>query len=211
MQSLPDGGGMLTVRAGRSEVQRLVDSEPTVGIGADNGPRETVLSGDLLALDRIGGVLKERGVTTVPVRVSHGFHSPLMYPMITRFARVAIRSHGRVPRIPFYSTMLGRRLGGEPLDGPYWTEHVSAAVRFGEAIEALLCDGYTHVVEIGPRPYLTQLVRRLPRGGEPLPVCLNTVMDEDSGLEELRQVATSVLGQGAPGRPKEPTFEPQAV
>jgi acyl transferase domain-containing protein len=205
MQSLPAGGGMLTVRAPRHEVQQLVDADCTVGVAAVNGPTETVLSGDLAGLARIAAALKERGIKTVPVRVSHAFHSPLMAPMITRFARVAIRVPGRVPRLPFYSTMRGRRLGGEPLDGPYWTEHVSAAVRFHEGAAALLADGCTHLVEIGPRPYLTQLVRRM-AGARSAPACLNAVMDEHSGVAHLEGVAAAVLGADEGS-----TYEPQAV
>ncbi|GAB2593968.1 hypothetical protein GCM10027168_28370 [Streptomyces capparidis] len=210
MQALPTGGGMLKVLAGRAEVQGLVDSERMVGIGGINGPGETVLSGDLAALDRIGGSLRERGVRTVPVQVSHGFHSPMMEPMVTRFARVAIRAHGRVPKLAFYSTVAGRRLVGEPLSGPYWTEHVSATVRFSDAAAALLRDGYSRLVEIGPRPALSRLIRRL-GAAESLRVCANPVLGEDSGPAELRMAAATALGRLSEVPVEDGLYQPQAV
>ncbi|KRV47791.1 hypothetical protein AQ490_05310 [Wenjunlia vitaminophila] len=212
MQGLPVGGGMLKVLAGRAEVQRLVDAERTVGIGGVNGPGEIVLSGELAALARIGGALRERGLTVVPVQVSHGFHSPLMEPVVTGFARGAIRVGGRVPRLAFYSTVRGRRLVGEPLDGPYWTEHISAPVRFSEAAAAMVRDGYGHLVEIGPRPALTRLVSRL-GVAEQVRSCGNPVHDAESGVAELDRLVSEVLQRtGEPLAPLgDQVREPQAV
>lgn len=195
MQALPSGGGMLATRARPEDVQELVDAERRVGIGAVNGTSATVLSGDIEALDRLGTVLRERGVQTTPLRVSHAFHSPLMAPMLTRFGRVAVRVPGRVPQLPFFSTVRGRLLCGEPLDGPYWTEHISATVRFAETATALVGQGYTHLVEIGPQPVLSRLVRHLgaPAAGV---TCLNPVRNDGSGLRELGQVAAALYEAG---------------
>ncbi|SEK58875.1 type I polyketide synthase [Streptacidiphilus jiangxiensis] len=161
MEALPDGGGMLSVFAPEAEILPLIHDEPLIGVAAVNGPRQTVLSGDLEVLDRVALELGEADLDMRRLTVSHAFHSPLMQPMLAEFAEVA-RGIAGVPRLPFYSTVRGRLLRpGEPLDADYWTEHVSAAVRFADAAEALLAAGPTHVVEIGPQPVLGGLVRRL--------------------------------------------------
>ncbi|MER5641539.1 beta-ketoacyl synthase N-terminal-like domain-containing protein [Kitasatospora sp. NPDC002227] len=162
MQALPAGGGMLSVQAPVAEVRELIDAEPLVGIGAVNGPQGTVLSGDLKALERIAAVLAERAVETKPLQVSHAFHSPLMRPMLERFGLIAEEVGGGIPQLPVYSTVRGRLLrDDEPMDAAYWVEHVGAPVLFAEAAERLFEAGPTHVVEIGPRPVLNGLVRRL--------------------------------------------------
>ncbi|MGW0827960.1 type I polyketide synthase [Streptomyces sp. NPDC002845] len=161
MEQLPEGGGMLAVRAPLTELTELVDAEPLVGVGAVNGPRATVLSGDLAALERIDDELVRRGVRTRRLEVSHAFHSPLMEPMLDRFAALADETGGGIPKLPVYSTVRGRLLEAEPMDGKYWTEHISAPVLFGDAMARLMEEGPTHLVEAGPRPVLTGMARAL--------------------------------------------------
>ncbi|MEU6227061.1 beta-ketoacyl synthase N-terminal-like domain-containing protein [Streptomyces sp. NPDC047042] len=161
MQELPSGGGMLAVNAPVDEVRALVEAEPLVGVGAVNGPRRTVLSGDLAALERLAGLFRAAGLRTSALQVSHAFHSPLMEPMLDRFAAVAAQVGGGIPQLPVFSTVRGRLLRDEPMDADYWVEHVSAPVLFAEAAEALLGANPTHAVEIGPKPVLNSLLRGL--------------------------------------------------
>ncbi|GGZ73193.1 type I polyketide synthase [Streptomyces bluensis] len=161
MEELPEGGGMLAVRAPLTELTELVDAEPLVGVGAVNGPQATVLSGDMAALERIEDKLGGRGVRTRRLEVSHAFHSPLMTPMLDRFAALADEVGGGVPQLPVYSTLRGRVLEAEPMDAKYWTEHIGAPVLFGDAMTRLLEAGPTHLVEVGPRPVLTGMARAL--------------------------------------------------
>ncbi|MER6915970.1 beta-ketoacyl synthase N-terminal-like domain-containing protein [Streptomyces sp. NPDC000594] len=163
MERLPEGGGMLAVRADPAEVAELVDGEPLVGVAAVNGPKATVLSGDLAALARIEAELLRRGVRSRRLDVSHAFHSPLMEPMLERFAAVAEDAGGGVPKLPVYSTVRGRLLEAEPMDAKYWTEHISAPVLFADAAGQLLAAGPTHLVEVGPQPVLTRMARKLGR------------------------------------------------
>lgn len=175
MQYLPSGGGMLAVRAAPDEVVDLLEQEPEVGYGAFNGPKATVLSGDLGGLDRIHDELEQRGVLSRRLQVSHGFHSLLMRPMLQRFSLAAARVHPRAPRLPFFSTVHGRELrDGEMLDAAYWTEHICAPVRFEQAARRLLADQHPHtVLEIGPKPVLANMFKVLVEVGGPtvLPVC----------------------------------------
>jgi [acyl-carrier-protein] S-malonyltransferase len=204
MQYLPSGGGMLAVRCGPDEVADLVEREPKVGFGAFNGARATVLSGELAALDRISDEVSRRGVAARPLQVSHAFHSPLMQPMLNRFARAAQRVQPRAPRLPFYSTVRGRRLLDEALDALYWTEHISAPVQFVQAARLLLAEQSPDVVvEIGPKPVLTNLLRPLCGADGPigLPVCrgedtdaaaLNAVIEQLGGATEPDPVREAV-------------------
>ncbi|AQU68945.1 type I polyketide synthase [Streptomyces niveus] len=166
MQELPAGGGMLSVRAAGEDLQGWIEREPLVGLAAVNGPTSTVLSGDLETLDRIGAEIEAKGFTTRRLQVSHAFHSPLMRPVLDRFAKIAAEVGGGVPEIPLYSTVRGRVLDDEAMDASYWVEHISATVQFGDAAAALLAEGPTHLVEIGPQPVLSGMVRRLDRPAE---------------------------------------------
>ncbi|MFG3618302.1 type I polyketide synthase [Nocardia sp. NPDC047654] len=155
MQRLPAGGAMLAVRADAADVADLLADRTEIAIAAVNGPKEIVLSGAAAAITRTHEALAARGVGAKALTVSHAFHSPLMEPMLEGFASVARECTYRTPALPLYSTVRGRLLDAtETMDATYWTEHVRATVRFGEAIEAALGTEPSHVVELGPRRVL---------------------------------------------------------
>ncbi|AUG78815.1 Polyketide synthase [Kitasatospora sp. MMS16-BH015] len=210
MQALPSGGGMLSVPAPVAELRELVDAEPLVGIGAVNGPQGTVLSGDLKALERIDAVLLARGLETKRLQVSHAFHSPLMAPMLERFSLVAEEVGGGIPKLPVYSTVRGRLLrDDEPMDAAYWVEHVGAPVLFAEAAERLFEAGPTHVVEIGPRPVLSGLVRRLrPPAGLRTLHPAQAPRGEEPGLPHLAELLAALHRDGL--NPAWDAFYPEA-
>ncbi|GGJ22718.1 type I polyketide synthase [Streptomyces brasiliensis] len=197
MQELPEGGGMLAVRTTRADLEARIEREPLVGIAAVNGPTATVLSGDLEPLAEIGAELEAEGVTSRTLQVSHAFHSPLMRPVLDRFAEIAEQVGGGVPEIPLYSTVRGRVLDGEAMDAAYWVEHIGAPVLFGDAAGALLADGPTHLVEIGPQPVLSGMVRRLggPAAGAG-PVHVLPVRGPDSAGRDLAEALAELYRGG---------------
>ncbi|KNE82224.1 MULTISPECIES: acyltransferase domain-containing protein [Streptomyces] len=190
MQYLPSGGGMLATCATPGELAELTAAEPDVGIGAVNAARATVLSGELGALERLRDRLEADGIACRPLRVTHAFHSPLMEPVLPRFEAVARRLPGGPPRLPYYSTVHGR-FTAEPLYAPYWTEQITAPVRFADAARELLAQQVpTHIVEIGPRVVLTPFLRRL--GGTDGPVCLPACPGPRSDAVDLAGVCSAL-------------------
>ncbi|MBF6157404.1 aminotransferase class I/II-fold pyridoxal phosphate-dependent enzyme [Nocardia cyriacigeorgica] len=162
MGRLPGGGAMLAVRAGATAVADLLAEEPEVAIAAVNGPADLVLSGDAAAIARIDKVLAERTVITKALTVSHAFHSPRVEPMLVEFAAAARTCTYGAPNLPIYSTVRGRLLEpGETMDAAYWTEHIRATVRFGQAVDAALGTEPSHLIEVGPRRVLTSLIGRI--------------------------------------------------
>ncbi|TQM77831.1 acyl transferase domain-containing protein [Saccharothrix saharensis] len=159
MQALPAGGAMVSLRAGEDDVRAVLTDE--VGIAAVNGPRSVVVSGSEAAVDALVARLD---VKSKRLRVSHAFHSPLMAPMLAEFRAVVSGLTFNVPQIPFVSTVLSDLsssvvnrvpLGGDPsagaaFDAEYWVRHVSATVRFGDAVRGLEAQGVTTFLEVGP-------------------------------------------------------------
>ncbi|MEU4321218.1 aminotransferase class I/II-fold pyridoxal phosphate-dependent enzyme [Nocardia fluminea] len=165
MQRLPAGGSMLAVRSTPEQIADLLSGEPAVVVAAVNGPQDLVLSGGAEALHRIASALRTRSVVAKPLTVSHAFHSPLMAPMLAEFDAIASSCAYRAAAVPIYSTVHGRLLDPEEvMDAEYWTEHVRATVRFGDAVNAALGTDPTHLVEVGPRRVLAAAVRRIDPG-----------------------------------------------
>ncbi|MEU7079187.1 type I polyketide synthase [Streptomyces sp. NPDC046409] len=155
MQALPEGGAMVAVRAGESDVAPLLTGR--TGIAAVNGPASVVVSGDLDDVERIAGELAARGHDTKRLRVSHAFHSPLMEPMLDEFRRIAQVLDYAEPTVPVVSTVTGAPVGRELCDPEYWVEHVRARVRFHDAVRWLSDSGVRTFLEIGPDAVLTAM------------------------------------------------------
>ncbi|NEA05742.1 acyltransferase domain-containing protein, partial [Streptomyces sp. SID10116] len=156
MEQLPPGGAMIAVEATEEELLTALDGVDDVSVGVINGPRAVVLSGADESVTRIAGTLAADGHRTSRLRVKNAAHSPLMAPMLEEFAR---RIHGldvSAPAVPIVSTVTGRT--GAELTEEYWVEHLSATVRFHDALAECRAQGVTRFVELGPGSVLTPLV-----------------------------------------------------
>ncbi|WP_432181139.1 acyltransferase domain-containing protein [Streptomyces sp. NBC_00063] len=202
MQYLPPGGGMMAVCITPYEAAELVAAEPDVGISAINAAKAIVLSGDRTALNRIEARLAERGIRCRHLAVSHAFHSPLMAPVVPKFEAVLRKMPGGTAQVPFYSTVYGR-LTTEPLYAPYWTEQITAPVRFADAARSLLAQqAPTHVVEIGPQAVLTPYLRRMGgglRGPACIPVCQGPASDAVDLAGVISALDAGPLAAALPG------------
>lgn len=90
MQGLPQGGGMAAVFTTVEQVTPLIADYPQqLSLAAINGEHSIVLSGELEILTTVLQKLESEGIETRRLQVSHAFHSPLMQPMLTEFAKVA--------------------------------------------------------------------------------------------------------------------------
>ncbi|WP_189208196.1 acyltransferase domain-containing protein, partial [Couchioplanes azureus] len=147
MQGLPAGGVMVAVRAAESDIV-VADG---VSIAAVNGPDAVVLSGVAAAVEAaVAGV---EGVRRL--RVSHGFHSALMDPMLGPFSAVVETLTLREPSIPLVSNVTGRVESVLFTDPGYWVRHVREAVRFADGIAATAAERF---LEVGPDGVLSAMV-----------------------------------------------------
>ncbi|MFD1670418.1 acyltransferase domain-containing protein, partial [Streptomyces calvus] len=149
MQELPAGGAMVAVEATEAEVlPHLTDD---VSVAAVNGPSSVVVSGAEAAVEAVAEVFRGLGRRTSRLRVSHAFHSPLMEPMLDEFRAVVDGLSFSEPKIPVVLNVTGRVAAPGELTTPdYWVTHVRDAVRFGDGIGALVEQGVTRFVEVGP-------------------------------------------------------------
>ncbi|MEU9300200.1 beta-ketoacyl synthase N-terminal-like domain-containing protein [Streptomyces sp. NPDC048269] len=158
---LPRGGGMIAAATGPGGLAGILAAEPEAAVAALNGPADTVVSGPLDVLARIGKELAGRGVRVRELPVSHAFHSALMAPAAAALRTAEVRC--APPAVPVASTRYGRMLHHEPMDAGYWADQIEEPVLMDTALRALVSDiAPTHLIEIGPR---TQLLQIAARGG----------------------------------------------
>ncbi|PSB21039.1 short-chain dehydrogenase [filamentous cyanobacterium CCP2] len=166
MQALPENGAMVAVFASEIQVQQVIQPyRDTVAIAAINGPKSIVVSGERQAVETVIAALRQDGIKSKKLTVSHAFHSPLMEPMLAEFAQIAAEVKYATPKIKLISNLTGTIVTSEIATPTYWCEHVRQPVRFAQGIAAVYEQGYELFVEVGPKPTLAGMGRYcLPEG-----------------------------------------------
>ncbi|MEV6978124.1 type I polyketide synthase [Kitasatospora sp. NPDC093806] len=152
MQALPEGGAMIALQAGETDVLPLLAGhEAAASIAALNGPTSTVISGDDATVTAIA---EQLGCKSQRLRVSHAFHSPLMDPMLEEFRAIASAITYNNPDTPIATN-------GDLTDPEYWVQHVRDTVRFTDALTSAVTAGARALVEVGPDAILTAMARQV--------------------------------------------------
>ena len=162
MQMTSSSGTMAIIRAEEERVNQYLQQFKfaDVTIAAVNAPDRLVISGEKLHVEEIVQFAQNEGVVTSYLNVSRAFHSPLMDPILERFARQAEQVTYENPRITLISNLSGRPLQNPP-GANYWVDHLREAVRFKDGVEYVLeQEGPCVWIEMGPTS-LISLVRRL--------------------------------------------------
>ncbi|OXS34485.1 hybrid non-ribosomal peptide synthetase/type I polyketide synthase [Streptomyces sp. XY006] len=168
---LTERGAMAAVLGADDAVAALVAAaDGALTVAARNAPGRLVLSGTVRAVEDALAELAARGVTARRLRVSHGFHSPLMEPAARAVHEAAQELSPGTGRIPLLSTLTAGWVSAP--DADHWREQALRPVRFGAAVRRLAEDGYDTFVEIGPGTDLPAALRRATadRPGPPVAV-----------------------------------------
>ncbi|MEV7283665.1 amino acid adenylation domain-containing protein [Streptomyces sp. NPDC093252] len=182
-QKLVGTGAMLAVSLSEEEADRLVEPyADRVSVAAVNSPTAITLAGDEAALGELAEALRLRDVFAKFLAVRVPYHSPRMDPIKEELlASLAGLEPGRA-RVPLYLTgglaaaAQGRAEGPE-LDADYWWRNVRDGVRFRDAVDRLVGDGFGLFLEIGPHPVL----------GHSIAECLAALGAEGRSVPSIRR------------------------
>jgi acyl transferase domain-containing protein len=148
-------GGMLSVPRPVAQVRRrLARFAGRLGVAAVNGPRSTVVSGDLAAMTELGEEYRGEGVAVRVVPIGYASHSSHVERIRAELADLLSGVRPRRGDVAFYSTVTGGLLDTADLDGDYWYRNLRQPVRFQDAVEAALRDGHRTFVESSPHSVL---------------------------------------------------------
>lgn len=168
MQALPPGS-MMGVRLGGSDLEPKLPAG--LSIAAYNSANLCTVSGPTDLIKAFQTELEGRKVACKLLATSHAFHSAMMEPMVAEFTQAAARTQRNAPKIPWISTCTGRRITAEDMADPsYWARQLRQAVRFADALEAVVGDPLNVLLEVGPGQTLSQLARQHPKKHERLAV-----------------------------------------
>lgn len=168
MGGLPNDGTMVAVLADANRIVDLLKPyQDKVSIAATNGPDNTVISGEKLAVQSIVDELTKLGISSKPLTVSHAFHSPLMDSILDEFESFAQKIKFRRaepveasnPQILLVSNVTGEVLSQIP-NASYWRNHIRAEVKFSAGMQSIADIGIDSYIEIGPAPVLLGMGKR---------------------------------------------------
>jgi [acyl-carrier-protein] S-malonyltransferase len=132
-----------------------------------NGPQQTVISGDAVAVELACSRARQEGARrTIPLPVSAPFHCSLMSPAAEKLASELARIPFVDPRPPVVTNVDAKPNADGSRIAALLAEQVTAPVRFTEMIENLQGLGVKRFLEVGPGRVLSGLVGRISRDTE---------------------------------------------
>jgi len=133
-----------------------------VQIANYNSPGQIVISGDQKALARAIELLQEQGgKRIIPLAVSIAAHSPLMAAVVEEYRAAVEGTPLRSPAVPVIANISARPLADVEEIRDELAGQLTWPVRWTASIQAMVAQGVTRFVEIGPKDVLTGLVRRI--------------------------------------------------
>ncbi|WP_178087054.1 ACP S-malonyltransferase [Methylacidimicrobium tartarophylax] len=177
------GSMVALIGADRSAAEEIA-REAQVDVANYNAPGQIVLSGTLQGLSLVPELAAKRNVRkVVPLDVSGAFHSRLMRKAAEELKTFLQDFPLEIPRIPVYSNYLGRPVREREEIRRSLADQVTGSVRWEDCIRSMLDCHIHQFVEIGPRPILVGLLRRIDSGAQG--IALTTVQDLQSHEHEL--------------------------
>ncbi|MFS4097999.1 beta-ketoacyl synthase N-terminal-like domain-containing protein, partial [Streptomyces sp. AF1A] len=167
-------------------------------ISVVNGPSATVVGGHPGTLDALAADLERDGVRVRRLPVDYASHSAYVEKIEDEVLAALAPITPRAPQVPFYSTLLARRIDGEPLDAAYWYRNLRGTVRFQDTVEALLADGRTAFAECSAHPILASAVQDIAeQRGVPVAVT-GSLRRDDGGPDRLLRSLAQAHTLGLP-------------
>ncbi|HMP18088.1 MAG TPA: ACP S-malonyltransferase [Gemmatales bacterium] len=126
-------------------------------------PGNTVISGDVAAVDEEVQMAEAAGAKVVRLSVAGAFHTRLMKPADEQLATALASVELQQPRIPVWSNVDAKPHNDPEEIRTLLVQQVLSPVRWEETMRAMLADGVNRYYEIGPGRVLAGLMKRIHR------------------------------------------------
>ncbi|TNE89803.1 MAG: SDR family NAD(P)-dependent oxidoreductase [Deltaproteobacteria bacterium] len=195
LQQLTAGqGGLLAIGLGAEAAAPWLDGD--MEIAAFNSPDSVAIAGTDEALERLAARLAEAEIFHKRMRVEVAYHSSQMDPLEPGFHERLGDLVPAAPQIPLTSTVSGEAVDGAIHGAAYWFDNAREPVRLQRALEAVFAEGPCIVVEVGPHPVLTGLVRAVGRAADADVSAVSTLKREGPEDERLQRLLSEVYVSG---------------
>ncbi len=163
--ALAPGGMAAIIGLADDVVAQLVaeanEYEESVWIANYNSPGQVVIAGEQAGLERALVLARGRGAKrALPLAVSVACHTPLMRVAADRLGAALEATTFHRPWAPVISNADACALESPAAIKSALLRQLSSPVRWVESIQVMAKEGVTTIVEIGPRPVVSGLIKR---------------------------------------------------
>jgi [acyl-carrier-protein] S-malonyltransferase len=163
-------GGMAAIIGLDEAHTRALCAEAGVSLANLNCPGQLVISGKASRIAKACELAKSRGAKrALPLTVAGAYHSPLMASAQPKLAAELARVNVSVPIVPVISNVTALEHGDPESISARLVEQVTSSVLWENSIRALLAQGFTRFIELGPGTALTGFLKRIDKSAQ----CLN--------------------------------------
>ena len=129
-----------------------------------NCPGQLVISGEISAVEKACEVLTEKGARrALLLPVGGAFHSPMMEPAREELAAAIEATEFSQPTCPVYQNVTASAVTDPNEIKKNLMIQLTAPVRWTQSIQAMIADGGTEFIEVGPGKVLQGLMRKIDR------------------------------------------------
>jgi [acyl-carrier-protein] S-malonyltransferase len=129
-----------------------------------NCPGQLVISGEVSAIDKACEILTEKGARrALKLPVGGAFHSPLMEPAREELAEAINNTVFSEPTCPVYQNVVAKAVTNPAEIKENLIAQLTAPVRWTQSVQAMIADGGSEFIEVGPGKVLTGLMRKIDR------------------------------------------------
>ena len=186
-------GGMAAANMSEeAALEILAPFQGKVEIAAVNTPTSLSLAGDTEALREVVALCKKRRIAAKLLDIPYPFHTHFMEAIQEDMGSALSAITPRKPRLPFFSSVLGKAPRAFVPDAAYWRRNVRQPVLFSRALREAHAKGYRLFMEIGPSPVLRSYIRdNFKDSHEPIFITqtLNKGGNEAADLDAVRKNA----------------------
>jgi [acyl-carrier-protein] S-malonyltransferase len=127
-----------------------------------NCPGQLVISGEADKITQACELAKAKGAKrALPLPVAGAYHSPLMASAQPKLAAALEAVTLTAPKVPVMSNVTAQAHGSPTEIKARMVEQVTVSVRWEESMRALLAQGYTRFIELGPGTALSGFMKRI--------------------------------------------------
>lgn len=129
-----------------------------------NSTVQTVVAGDIDAVDRAISEFTEKKARCMKLNVASAFHSKLMQSAADEFYDKIKDVKFNEPKVEFYSNVLGGKLTDFSDMPALLAKHIVSPVKFTSELAQMDEAGYENYIELGPNKVLIGLVKKTLKG-----------------------------------------------
>ena len=130
-----------------------------------NCPGQLVISGEISAVENACEILTKKGARrALLLPVGGAFHSPMMEPAREELAAAIEATEFKIPSCPVYQNVTASAVVNPDEIKKNLMIQLTAPVRWTQSIQAMIADGGSEFIEVGPGKVLQGLMRKIDRG-----------------------------------------------